>query len=186
MEIIIDSSLSFDDAIAGTTAPQEIIDTLALIDVRYVSFDGLTHQGQLVVHKAAAPEAREAFEALHSLSFPILKAVPVVAYGWDDEASMADNNSSAFNYRTILETDRLSNHSFGLAIDINPLLNPYTSRSKKVYPEGAVYDPGEPGTFVPGSDAVRAFLSRGWYWGGSWESVVDWQHFERTALALKR
>lgn len=186
MEPVVDSALTFDEAIAGTSAPQTVIDTLALVDVQYLSFDGLLHRGQILVHKAAAPDVREAFEELYRLSFPIEKVIPVVAYNWDDEASMADNNSSAFNYRLILETDRLSNHSFGLALDINPRLNPFISRSKNMYPAGAVYDPNVPGTFRAGDAAVRVFINRGWYWGGAWQSVVDWQHFERTSLALKR
>ncbi len=186
MDIIVDSALTFDEAIAGTKAPQEVVDTLSLVDVEYVSFDGLLHRGQIVVHKNAADDVRDAFKELLDLSFPIEKVVPIVAYGWDDEASMADNNSSAFNYRLIMETDRLSNHSFGLALDINPRLNPYISYSKAIYPKGAVYDPTLPGTLRADTDAVRAFTKRGWYWGGNWQNVVDWQHFERSALVLKR
>ena len=186
MSPIVDSALTFENAIAGTSAPQAVIDTLVLVDVEYLSFDGLLHRGQIVVHTAAAADVCAVFQELRERSFPIEKVIPVVAYDWDDEASMADNNSSAFNYRRILETDRLSNHSFGLALDINPRLNPFISRSKKIYPKGAVYDPNVPGTFRAGDDAVRAFVNRGWYWGGAWQSVVDWQHFERTSLALKR
>lgn len=37
----------------------------------------------------------------------------------NDNKSMSANNTSAFNYRVISGTKKLSNHSYGLAIDIN-------------------------------------------------------------------
>ena len=113
------------------------------------------------------------------LGFPIHKVMPVVAYGWDDEASMANNNSSAFNYRVIMGTERLSNHSFGNAIDINPLQNPYFARNNRVYPAHARYQMEKPGTLVRHGAAVELFKSKGWLWGGDWTVPLDYQHFER-------
>ena len=99
MEIIVDSALTFEEAVAGTDAPQEIIDALELVAVDYRSFDEKLHRGQLLVHRSVARETREIFAELLSLSFPILKVIPIVRYGWDDSLSMEDNNSSAFNSR---------------------------------------------------------------------------------------
>lgn len=178
MELIVDSALSFEEAVRGSDAPQEIIDSLELVDVDYRSFDEKLHRGQLLVHRSVAAETKEIFAELLSRSFPILKVVPIVHYDWNDNASMADNNSSAFNYRKVFGTDTLSNHSFGLAIDINPFLNPYEQSDGKIVPEGSQYDTSQPGTFLPESAPVRAFTSRGWDWGGFW-SRKDWQHFAK-------
>jgi len=180
MEIRVDSSLTFDEAIAGTTAPQEIVDTLALVDVEHLSFDGYVHRGQLLVHQDLAEETVQIFSELLLLSFPILKVIPIVSFSWDDNASMAANNSSAFNYRKVFGTDTLSNHSYGRAIDINPFFNPYEQSDGRIVPEGSVHDLSRPGTFVPEGDAVRVFTSHGWDWGGFW-TRKDWQHFAKPA-----
>ncbi|HWH07042.1 MAG TPA: M15 family metallopeptidase [Candidatus Paceibacterota bacterium] len=175
----IDCALTRAEALKGKEVPDDVRDSIELIDVTYISFDGALHQGQIIVHKDLVTEVIEIFEGLRALRFPIEKVVPVVAYDWDDNASMAANNSSAFNYRTVAGTDRLSNHSFGRAIDINPALNPYTQIDGLVMPPGAVYDPSRPGTFVTDSEAVRLFTDRGWTWGGTWINTKDWQHFEK-------
>jgi peptidoglycan LD-endopeptidase CwlK len=122
--VIVDCAMDFTGSIAGTAAPREIIETLCLISVRYVGFDGRLHEGQLVVHRELASDLEEIFALMESLKFPVAGAVPVVRYGWSDTASMAADNTSAFNYRKTAGTDRLSCHASGRAIDINPRLNP--------------------------------------------------------------
>jgi hypothetical protein len=151
---------------------------LSLISVRYLSFDGALHEGQVVIHESLADDVHAAFEELLVYGFPIAKAIPIVRYDWDDEASMQDNNSSGFNYRAIAGTARLSNHAFGRALDINTFLNPYV-RGEYVAPKGASYDPTRPGAIAPGIALV--FKSRGWAWGGDWTDRKDWQHFETPA-----
>jgi len=178
MEVIIDSARSLPSALSGSSAPQDVLDTLALVDIAYISFDGKMHQGQLVVHKDLASEVRDIFAELLRFRFPIEKVVPIVAYDWDDDVSMADNNSSAFNYRKIFRTDRLSKHSHGYAIDLNPALNPQELKDGLTLPAGFLRDPSKPGTFLADSPAVHAFTSRGWDWGGNWQHK-DWQHFQK-------
>lgn len=168
--------MTLEQALAGKEIPAEIKSTLTLLNVLYVSFDGLIHEGQLVVHHKVSDELREIFGKLLTLGFPIEKVIPVANYGWDDDASMADNNSSAFNYRLIYGTNRLSNHSYGLAVDINPALNPYTRRDGTIAPPGATYNVSVPGTLTP--EIVALFKSYGWEWGGDWERK-DWQHFQK-------
>lgn len=172
--------VTLEEALTGSSCPDSVRETLELLTLPFVGFDGQEHEGQLVVHRALASEVKDVFSTLFSMRFPIEKMIPIVAYGWDDVASMEDNNTSAFNYRVIMGTDRLSNHSFGEAIDINPLLNPYFARDGKVYPEGAVYDTRIPGTVTSG--VVELFTSYGWTWGGHWESVKDYQHFEKKVI----
>jgi len=182
--VIKDSTYSsLEEAVAGSVAPPEVLSTLALIEVRYLSFDGKVHQGQLVLHKGLVEDVQHLFHSLLAAQFPLEKCVPIVAYDWDDEASMRDNNCSAFCYRPIMGTDRLSNHSFGTALDLNPRLNPYFARDGKVYPEGATYDPSVMGTITATSDVVALFKALGWEWGGDWESVKDFQHFQKLLVA---
>lgn len=169
--------MSLDEALAGKDIPDDIKKQLALITVPYLSFDGTTAEGQLVVHAEVAEEAREIFKKLFEMQFPIARMVPVVAYDWDDDASMAANNTSAFNYRVIFGTDRLSNHSYGRAIDINPVQNPYQQRGGATVPPGARYDPSQPGTVT--TTVAELFKSCGWQWGGEWKERKDWQHFEK-------
>lgn len=158
--------------------PEEIRETLTLVTVRYLSFDNYLHQGQIVLHLDLADDVRELFESFIRIGFQIYQVAPVAAYGWNDEESMAANNSSAFNYRLILGTNRLSNHSFGRALDLNPLQNPYFARDGRVYPEGAVYDLAVSGTVT--SEVVALFKGKGWIWGGDWKIPVDYQHFEKS------
>ncbi len=164
------------EALRGQEIPEDIQKALVLVDVPYLSFGGVLEHGQLVVHRELARDVKEIFTLLWEHKFPIEKVVPIVRYNWDDNSSMADNNTSAFNYRVIAGTERLSNHSFGRAIDVNPLLNPYTGRDGKVVPLGARYEPNTPGTIT--QDIANIFLKRGWQWGGNWE-FKDWQHFEK-------
>lgn len=168
--------MSLDEALAAKEVPDEIKRTLVLVDAPYVSFSGESREGQLVVHAKVAEEVRQLFTKLFEMRFPIARIVPIVAYGWDDAVSMAANNTSAFNYRVIHGTDRLSNHSYGLALDINPALNPYTQYDGEVVPRGARYNPGEPGTIT--EEIASLFKSRGWEWGGDWPRK-DWQHFQK-------
>ena len=176
--LIVDSDFrSLHDAVRGLEFPEEIRKTLALVTVQYLSFDGLLHQGQVVLHGDLADDVENLFESFIGIGFQIYQAAPVCAYGWNDDESMAANNSSAFNYRLILGTDRLSNHSFGRALDLNPVQNPYFARDGRVYPDGAAYNLGVPGTVTP--EVVALFKEKGWIWGGDWTVPVDYQHFEK-------
>jgi len=177
-EVIVDSAMTLEEGLRGSSCPSLVKETLSLIDVRYLSFDGRTHQGQLIVHTAVADEMREIFAKLLELQFPIHHVTLPVVYDWNDDAIMAANATSAFNYRCIQGTDVLSKHSYGFAIDINPVQNPYTQRDGVIVPPGAVYDPTKPGTLTKDGLVVTLFKTYGWEWGGDWERK-DWQHFEK-------
>jgi hypothetical protein len=178
-EIIIDSRMSFAEAVAGTQAPESLIRELCLVDVSYYAFDGKLHSGQLVVHRSVRQDVEEVFALIKKERFPVARVVPIVRYGWSDDASMADNNTSAFNYRFIAGTQRLSRHAAGHAVDINPRQNPVMYRDGRIAPEGAVYRPGTEGTFSEESPVVRAFIERGWFWGGHFETLMDAHHFQK-------
>lgn len=176
--IIIDSDMTFEEAIAGVNIPESVRKNLVLIDVQYYSFDDKLHQGQLVVHKSAEKDLKEIFEIIKEIKFPIQKVVPIVKYGWNDDVSMSVNNTSAFNYRRYRDASIVSYPAKGLAIDINPMQNPHLKRGKTI-PDGSVYDKSKPGTITDSSRIVKEFRKRGWMWGGFWRSSKDYQHFEK-------
>jgi hypothetical protein len=170
---------AFSEAIAGVSAdcPQWILDNQVLMDVAYRGFDGEMHCGQLVVDARVVLDLQIVFTLMLFSGFPLESVIPVKDFGWDDYQSMVQNNTSAFNYRCVPGTDRLSSHSYGLAIDINPLLNPYYSGGG-VSPEGAVYDLSVIGTLYGEHPVVRLFKTLGWRWGGDWNEP-DYQHFDK-------
>jgi uncharacterized protein (UPF0335 family) len=177
-KIIIDCNYSISEAIAGKTIPLSIKQNLTIVKVQYFSFDNKLHQGQIVINKKLVKDIKEIFKIIKAEKFPVKSVIPIVKYHWSDEKSMEQNNTSAFNYRFIRGTKILSAHALGRAIDINPKLNPQ-EKNGKIIPHDAVYNPGKPGTFSHNSKIVRAFIKRGWKWGGFWRSTKDYQHFQK-------
>ncbi len=185
IDTIIDCNLTFEQAIDSTTAPQEIIDQLELITVQYYSTDSLLHQGQILCNKAITEDIVYMFEFMKEKQFPIVKVIPISEYGWDDEASMQDNNTSCFNYRNIYT----SFHSLGLAIDINPYYNPMLWKAGyrgKNAPEGAEYNPEIPGTLTDSSEVTLEFQKLDYKWGGSFIRKYDYQHFHKNGYTLPK
>lgn len=160
---------------------------LQYVRVLYLGFDGKTHIGELIVNKAIAKDILEIMAELYANDYPIEKMVLIDEYMADDDASMEDNNTSAFNYRVIAGTNRLSMHGLGLAIDINPQYNPYVSTTSA----GTLHVSPENGTKYADRNAdfphkldkndlcCQLFLQHGFTWGGDWNSVKDYQHFEK-------
>jgi len=154
---------------------------LRVVGVAYWGYDGARHVGPLVVHRTTTTALVKVFESLYRQRFQIQRIHRVDDYGASDDRSMAANNTSAFNCRKVAGSTRWSKHAWGLAIDINPMQNPY------VY-NGAYDPPGSerwadrsqvvPGMIVEGGPVVGAFDSIGWAWGGRWGSPLDYQHFE--------
>jgi peptidoglycan LD-endopeptidase CwlK len=175
---VIDSDIDFEEAVAGHNIPQSVLDNLRLVNVYYYGFDDKLHKGQLVVHKDIVLDMIEIFEFIRESRFPIGKVIPISKYGWSDEKSMQGNNTSAFNYRFISGSRVISNHAAGLAIDINPALNPYIKNGDSL-PENCIYDTTKAGTILSDSELVKEFKRRGWQWGGDWKSLKDYQHFEK-------
>ena len=144
-------------------------------------FDGERHVGTLVVHHAAVTPVTAAFRQLYRARFPIRRMRPVDVYRGDDDASMAADNTSAFNCRPAVTTGarRWSQHAYGLAIDVNPVENPYLLAGRVLPPAGKRYLDRvrpRPGMAVAGGLLVRAFATVGWGWGGGW-GTPDYQHF---------
>ncbi|HEY4502246.1 MAG TPA: M15 family metallopeptidase [Candidatus Paceibacterota bacterium] len=161
-------------------APSHIRQQLRLLTIEHLSYDNKIHRGQIVVNKRIADQVTWAFSDMLKEQIPITKMVPISAYRWDDEASMQDNNCSAYNFRLIAGKNTISLHAMGLALDIDPLFNPWM-KGDQVQPAGATYDPSRPGTLTENSRTVRIFKSHGFYWGGDWfndRGYIDLQHFD--------
>ena len=177
-DIVIDANFSFEEAIKGQNIPNNILENLQLVEVHYYGFDERLHKGQLIVHKEVVKDIKEIFDFIKESRFPLNKVIPISFYDWSDEKSMKDNNTSAFNYRFISGTRVTSKHAYGLAIDINPLLNPYIKNGQNI-PAGGSYDTTKAGTISSGSQLVKEFKNKGWQWGGDWKNLKDYQHFEK-------
>ena len=96
---------------------------------------------------------------------------PLSMFNWN--SSSKNNNSGAFDPRLVSNSNEISDHAFGAAIDINPILNPWVQKDS----ENPSYNPSKRGTLDAYSDVVKIFEEEGWKWGGNWENSKDWQHF---------
>jgi D-alanyl-D-alanine carboxypeptidase len=158
---------------------------LRLLRVTYWGFDGRPHNGRLVVNARFDDEIVAVMKRLYNLRYPIRRMQLIDQYNASDDRSMAADNTSAFNCRFVAGTTRWSMHAYGLAIDVNPIENPYVSGSHVSPPEGRRYadrSRDAPGMIHDGDKVERAFAKRaGWEWlGDGPQSIRDYQHFSST------
>jgi hypothetical protein len=159
------------------------VEALRAVSVSHWGYDGVVRTGTLVVSADLADEIVAIMGDLYRAGFPIERMEPVDAFGGSDDESMAANNTSAFNCRPVSGGTSWSEHSYGRAIDINPLVNPYVKGSTVLPPAGSRYEDRDldaPGMIHAGDEVVDAFASYGWIWGGTWGSLQDYQHFSTT------
>jgi len=151
---------------------------LAYLQLDHVAFDG-TARGELVVAAALAARTVALFRRLWQLGWPIRQLRLVDDFAGSDDASMAADNSSAFNFRVIDGTDVLSQHALGRAIDLNPVENPWR-RPDRILPDAgrAFADRSviRPGMIVRPGPVVAALDELGWEWGGDWRHAFDDHH----------
>lgn len=182
-------SNSIKEKITGSSFPKEFndkytsisYDDLRYLKLKYKDFSGIEHDdGEMIVNKEVAQEVLSIFYELYLNDYKIDKINLVEKYDANDELSMQDNNTSAFNYRIVETGDKLSWHCFGLAIDINPLYNPYILNNE-IYPSTATKYVDRNQEFVGKIDhqdlAYITFKKYGWKWGGDFINSKDYQHF---------
>ena len=164
------------------------LDDLRIVNIKYLGFDDNEHFGDIVVHKDIALEVLKIFEELFTISYPIKKIFPIEKYNGDDFESIEDDNTSAFNCRKAEGSTKYSKHSYGKAIDINPLENPYVYKDGTTSHKDSVKylireennDSIEnKAVLTSSSQAVQIFKKYGWKWGGDWKSIKDYQHFNK-------
>ena len=179
LDTIIDSDLKKIKVRSDLKNFNSIYKELSLINVYYLGYDSLVHRGQLVCHKSVANELKEIFIELYKIKFPIESVRPISLFEWNDEISMSSNNTSCFNYRTVSKSNKLSEHSKGLAIDLNPKYNPYISSKGVISPKNGEYNNKNIGTIIVDSKVISIFRDKGWKWGGNWKRSKDYQHFSK-------
>ena len=161
------------------TVPYE---DLRYLSILYYDFEGNIKQGEIICNAAAARDLLVIFNVLYQAKYPLTEVSLVDKYNAEDRPSMSANNTSCFNFRVIAGTDQLSNHALGLAIDVNPRINPYV--------QGDYFSPKNAGDYadrmkdfegkIDASDlSYQLFMSYGWEWGGAWDYAQDYQHFEK-------
>jgi hypothetical protein len=152
---------------------------LRTVRLSYWGFDGRRRVGPLLGAADAARDVTAVFRRLYRARFPIRRMRPVDAYRGSDDASMAADNTSAFNCRAAVApgAKRWSAHAYGRAVDVNPRENPYLEGGRVLPPAGRAYaDRSRRRKGMAEGTLVAAFAAVGWGWGGRWSSP-DYQHF---------
>ena len=174
-------------------APPDVVAQLVSLEVAYKDFNGHQREGIIEVNRALETDVIAFFKYAYYTNFPIRDVEPASNYNWNDDALMAADVTSSFNYRTIAGTNRPSQHGLGRAFDVNPRENPYITLDDQgnpvTQPMGARWLPGTPGTLFNDQLLIQLMKSRGWIWGGNWTlqdtdgAVIDYQHLQKAAPA---
>lgn len=171
----------------GDSQPEITLEELRYVHILHYDFEGNAVEGELICNEYIAQDLLEIFQELYRNEYQIEKVLLIEEYDGDDTASMEDNNTSCFNYRPVEGTGHLSKHAYGLAIDINPLYNPYITYAadgtEKVSPAGGLPFSDRSVSFPYKIDeddlCYKLFTQHGFTWGGNWNNVKDYQHFQK-------
>jgi D-alanyl-D-alanine carboxypeptidase-like protein len=159
------------------------LEDLAYLKLSYWGFDHQTHTGTLIVNKRLAEEAVNIFHELYNDHFPIERMEPMEAFKGNDEAATNANNTYGFNCSpTTDNTENYSLHSYGYAINVNTLINPYVKGNEVLPPKGHAYlnrSKPVPGMIIQGDKTYQVFTKYGWTWGGAWPDLQFYSHFEK-------
>ena len=186
--------------------PASLRGQLRYLRMLHRNADGRPQMGEMVVNERIAARVLRIFRQLYEADYRIERMVLMDEYQADDETAMRHNNTSSFNFRFMANsTTRISKHGAGLAIDINPLYNPFVlvlgmsnAQLRRLdyghRKRGVTYDfepaTGEPYAFerskrtdipmkIDRTDlAYKLFTAEGFAWGGDWSTRKDYQHFE--------
>lgn len=157
------------------------LNDLRVVTVTHYNFDAKIITGEIMVHKNIAEKVVNIFQELFDRKFAIHSLKLIQEFEGNDILSMEANNSSAFNFRKIANTNKVSQHSYGIAIDINPVQNPYIKNNNEI-----IIQPQSGKDFLDRTnirsgmveEIVDLFKDHGFNWGGDWTSLKDYQHFE--------
>lgn len=154
---------------------------LRRVEVNFHGFDGAVHRGVLVVNADVAASVARIFTELFDRGFPIRRMQPIEVYGGDDNASMAADNTSAYNCRRAGQANApatASPHANGRAVDVNPYENPWIDGRCQCFQPDSRYGTNRTGAGVitKGGVAWTAFAREGWIWQDN--ATIDYQHFD--------
>lgn len=159
------------------------LDELAYAQVSFFGFDGLFHTGEFIAHADHIEGMVEIFAKLHDARFPIEEMVVTSTSDLTARPSGDINNTGAFVCRRTVNSNKWSQHAYGLAIDINPFHNPYVKGNTVIPHLAQSYldrDRDVPGMIS--EDIVAMFEDIGWEWGGNWNTARDWMHFSENGF----
>lgn len=184
-----------EERIRGISYPEDdsnlaiSLDELSYVCVLYNDFEGNVQNGELICNNSIALDLVEIFEELYRNNYQFEEISLIDKYDGDDTLSIEHNNTSCFNYRIVDGTDNLSKHAYGLAIDINPYYNPYVVFNKDgsgetyISPKGSEVYADRSKDFPYKIDendlCYKLFIEHGFTWGGNWNSMKDYQHFQK-------
>ena len=158
------------------------MDDLRYLRILHYGFDGEIHLGEMVCNAAVADDLLDIFMSLFDAKYRIASVKLIDDFGADDSASMAADNSSCFNFRPKTGQRALSAHALGLAVDINPVENPYVHGERILPAAGAKFaDRSRRSEHMIDKEDLcyKLFKEKGFQWGGEWRSAKDYQHFEK-------
>ncbi len=166
------------------------LEDLRYIKLSYWDFNNIEQTGEIIVHKELSDDVVDIFKEFYDKKYLIYSLKLVSDFKADDNRSMAANNSSAFNCRKVAGTKSWSNHTYGRAIDINPVQNPYIRKNGAVEPENGkkyVDRKVKHHAIIRKNDLVyNIFKKYNWFWGGNWRTVKDYQHFQKKRKLIKK
>lgn len=168
------------------SCPVQLVD-LRYINVNHLNFEGETVSGEIIVHKDVADDVVNIFSELYELGYPIKQMHLVSDFKADDWESIEAGNTSAFNCRPVTgNKKKWSKHAYGKAIDINPIENPYVSKTGHISHKASlkyrkrvhkVTTSADKALLLKNDKATKIFKKYGWKWGGDWHTIKDYQHF---------
>ena len=166
------------------------LDGLRLLHFNYWGFGGNVLRGPMVVNASVAEDVLWVFRRLYDARFPIKRvslSTPFHPKAFAQHRRIDSNRSvtASFNCRPVVTAlgpgGDFSQHAYGLAVDVNPLQNPYVTsdgfvRNRAAEPytdrtrhlEGMIHE---------GDVVFRSFAAIGWEWGGNWNGDKDYMHF---------
>ena len=164
------------------------LNDLRYLRMTYIDFRGKDAVGEMIVHKDVSVEVTKIFKSLYTIGYPVNKMRLVSDYKGSDWQSIESDNTSAFNCRSATGSKKWSKHSYGKAIDINPIENPYIARSGRISHKASLkyrkrvhtnFTSADKAVLLKNSKATKIFKKYGWKWGGDWSGVKDYQHFSK-------
>ncbi len=175
-----------DDVLARSTWKEDCPVTpedLSYLTMTHYGFDGEFHTGEMIVNAAVDDDVVAVFRRLHEARFPIEQMRVIDEFELDLPPTGDWNDTTSFVCRPTVNSERWSQHAYGLAIDVNPFHNPYLKDGLVIPELASAYldrDDTRPGMVFRDDLVVEAFSDIGWTWGGDWSTLKDWMHFSQT------
>jgi D-alanyl-D-alanine carboxypeptidase len=166
------------------------LEDLRILRFNYWGFDNTLDRGPLVVNASVAEDVLWVFKQVYEAEFPIKKVALATEFKparFEQHRRITSHRSvtASFNCRPVVTPtgpgDDFSQHAYGLAIDLNPVQNPYVTASGFVRNRAAerYLDRSRhlEGMIHQGDVVFRSFAAIGWEWGGNWSGDKDYMHF---------